>query len=281
MKNIKIILTLVCVSLMFTSCLVDDEAPLNREDVEQGPNIVGFTQPGQFLSAVTDGEEYDFSIPVQLVGPTLSQQSDDVSLTVSVDPSSTAVEGVHYRMDNMSATLTRSGNYNGAIGLTMITDGIMAPLDENPILVLNIADASGNNVNAAEGPTGSITLTFVYQCFADLSGTYQVTNDFCFPSFTTTIVSNGEGGWVIGSADGGFLHQCTSNTTLLNAGTIVELCGEILPTGNLDYGTAGGFGIGDILGGTWDAVSGTLSMDHRDVFFNGGPYEWTSTYIRQ
>lgn len=281
MKKFKKLLTVVCASLMFTSCLVDDEAPLNREDVTQGPNTVSFTQPGQFLSAVTDGAEYNFSIPVQLVGPTLMEQSQDVSLTVSPDPSSTAVEGVHYTMDNMSTTLTRSGNYNSSLGITMITDGIMAPLDENPILILNIVDASGNNVVVPGGSTGSITLTFVYQCFADLSGTYTVTNDFCNPVFTATIASNGEGAWVISSADGGFLHQCTSNTTLLNEGTIVELCGEILPTGNLDFGTAGGYGIGDILSGTWDAVSGTLEMQHRDVFFNGGPYEWNSLYVRQ
>ena len=34
-------------------------------------------------------------------------------------------------------------------------------------------------------------------------------------------------------------------------------------------------------GGTWDAGAGILTMQHTDIFFNGGPYAWESTYVRQ
>ena len=146
-------------------------------------------------------------------------------------------------------------------------------------LVLSISFTSGNS-NAISS-IKTTTISIIYQCFADLAGTYLVTNDFCSPSFEATITADPGGSWHISSADGGFLHQCTTNTGLLNAGNITELCGDILPSTNLDYGTDGGFGIGDILGGTWDPVTGTLTMNHRDVFFNGGPFEWTSTYVRQ
>ena len=119
-------------------------------------------------------------------------------------------------------------------------------------------------------------------CLADLSGTYLATNDECNPTpFEVTITKNPDGSYYLTVADGGFLSKCTSNTTLANAGTIVEQCGEILPSTALDFGTDGGYGIGDILGGSWDAENGILTMEHKDVFFNGGPYEWTSTYVRQ
>lgn len=119
-------------------------------------------------------------------------------------------------------------------------------------------------------------------CLADLSGTYMATNDFCAPTpFEVTITKNPDGSYYLTSADGGFLSKCTSNTTLLNPGTIVEQCGEILPSTDLDFGTDGGYGIGDITGGSWDAENGILTMDHTDEFFDGGPFEWTSTYVRQ
>ena len=277
MKNYKKYLLLLGLALMFTSCLVDDTAPSDLND--DGPNLVGFANKTQNLSAVSDGSEYEFDIRMQVIGPNVTTASSDITASVSVDPSSTAVAGIHYVLDSNSITLTSDGNYLGILPITVITDGIMAPLPENPILKLNIESATGENV---VGNGNSLTLTFVYQCFADLSGTYLVTNDFCLPSFTTTISANPDGSWQIGSADGGFLHQCTSNTSLLNAGNITELCGDILPSGNLDFGTAGFSGaIGDISGGTWDAENGILTMSHSENFFNGGPFTWTSTYTRQ
>jgi hypothetical protein len=262
---------------MFTSCLVDDESRTTSFD--QGPNLASFTRSGQNLNAVTDGNEYDFDIVLELIGPTSTFSSEDVGVSVSIDAASTAIENVHYRFNSTSTTLAASNNHIGVLPITMITDGIMAPLAENPKLVLNIASASGTNV-IANG--NQLTLTFVYQCFADLSGTYAATNDFCNPSFMTEITANADGSWHIGSADGGFLHQCTSNTSLLNAGDITELCGDILPGGALDFGSDNFYGaIGDISAGTWDAVTGTLILEQSDDFFNGGPYMWVSTYVRQ
>ena len=123
-------------------------------------------------------------------------------------------------------------------------------------------------------------------CLADLTGTYVVTNDFC-PNdpdlpFTVTITRNPDGSYHLTSADGGWLSKCTSNTSLANAGNIVEQCGEILPSTDLDYGSANStYNIGEIQGGTWDAANGILTMDHTEGYFTGGPYSWTSTYTRQ
>lgn len=277
MKEIKL-LTLLFITLIFSSCLVDDEAP--TDEYGDAASLAGFTSAARTLSAVTDGNEYQFGIDLSLVGPNSISDTQDVEVSVSIDPSSTAVEGTHFMLSSYSTTLSANNNYIGSLPITMITDGIIAPLAEAPVLKLNITSVGGTNI-IVNGRKDSLTLTFIYQCFADLGGTYSVTNNFCFPSFVTTIASNGAGGWFIGSADGGFLHQCTSNTSLLNPGTIIELCGDILPSTALQFGTDGGYGIGDIQGGTWDAGAGILTMQHTDIFFNGGPYAWESTYVRQ
>lgn len=277
MKTIKYALILMISITTLVSCVEDNDLTHLNDD---GPNLAGFRDAKQNLSAVSNGDEYDFAIKMEVKGPTYLDLSSDVLVSVAIDPSSTAIEGTHFRMDSNFITLVQSNNYLGLLPITVITQGIMAPLPENPVLKLNVSTVTtdGNVVNNAK----PIVITFVYQCFADLAGTYTVTNDFCNPSFTATISANADGSWHITSADGGFLHQCTSNTSLLNPGDITELCGSILATGNLDFGSANFYGaIGDISGGSWDSVTGTLILEQSEAFFNGGPFSWTSTYIRQ
>ncbi|HMC00845.1 MAG TPA: hypothetical protein VKN14_07405 [Flavobacteriaceae bacterium] len=281
MKNIiKSITLLVIMMVSVTSCLIDDESLTKTFD--DGPNFASFSTFQQTVSAVADGNIVNANVNIELQGPNLIGYSNDVLVSIAVDPSNTtAVEGVHYNLNSTSLILTLSNNYIGTLPISIITEGVNPPLAEAPKLSLSITFVDGNNVVANSKNT---TLTIIYQCFADLTGTYLVTNDFCPGSLnqsTTTISRNADGSWRFGTADGYWLDSCTGNTGLFNGGNIVELCGEILPTGDLDYGTVGGFGIGDILGGTWDADNGIITMQHRDIFFNGGPFEWTSTYTRQ
>ena len=281
MKNIIKSITLVLVmGLSVTSCLLDDS---NLADTfDDGPNFTSFSVLNQTVSAVADGNIVTANVNVELKGPTIVNSSEDVTLTIGVDAdNTTAIEGVHYTINSNTLTLTKSNNYIATLPVSIITDGIEPPLEVAPILTLEFTDANGTNVI----PSGkSTTLTIIYQCFADLSGTYLVTNDYCPDSLNqnmTTITQNSDGSWRFGTADGYWLDSCTGNAGLFNGGNVVELCGEILPTGNLDYGTAGGFGIGDILGGTWDAENGIITMQHKETIFPGGTRNCTSTYTRQ
>lgn len=282
-KTIKY-LGILCISLLFTSCLVDDTAPSDSND--QGPNIAGFSQKAQNLSAVSDGNEYTFDIKMQVVGPTYAEMTGDVTVTVAVDAAnSTAIEGTHYRLNSNTITLSSANNYLGILPITVITEGIMAPLPSNPSLTLTISDASGTNI---VGNGNNLNLTFVYQCFADLSGTYLVTNDgcgtsgSCYPAggIFTTITANTDGSWHIPIGDGGFLgYSCTGNCGLDNAADITELCGDILPTGNLDFVPC--CDIGMVSGGTWNAETGVLTMQQSQTFTGNWAGAWTSTYTRQ
>jgi hypothetical protein len=131
------------------------------------------------------------------------------------------------------------------------------------------------------GPNeGSLNVTI--NCSADLTGTYLVTNDACAPSFTTTITQNPDGTWHIENGDGGFLNLCTPNSTLINYANITVVCGEVLPTGDLNFGSENStYDIGEISGGTWDGGTGTLTMSHSQTLTTNWPATWTSTYIRQ
>ena len=279
MKTTIKYLTALTLSLFLTSCLVDDDVTTDAYD--QGPNLSGFTSAAKNLNAVTNGDEYNFTIDLRVIGPNVSTSTEDVNVTVAVDPASTAVAGTHYTLGSMSTTLLASNNYIGSLPITMITNGIMAPLAENPVLILNVTDSSGGGT-VVNGSTGTTTLTFVYQCFADMSGTYLVTNTACNNPFMTTISPNDDGSWFMECGDGGLLHRCTANTGLVNWGNVTELCGDILPSTSLRFGSDNfGGAIGDISGGTWDAVSSTITMDHTQLFTGNWPGAWSSTYVRQ
>lgn len=260
----------------FSGCV--DEDPGIVEDIKSTQNVIGFVQRSAAVSAVAGGDETEFSksLIVSLKGPRLNEVSNDVTATVSVDlEKSTAVEGIHFSLPTSSFTIGTNDNNFNEFFVTMLTEGIEPPLDSNPQLVLNIETATGDGTVTTGAP---IVIDFLYLCFADLSGTYTVTNDFCFPSFSVDISQNPDGSWYASVLDGGFLHTCTSNTTLPNWGSFNEVCGVIQPSTNLRFGS---LGIGTVLGGTWDQENGVLIMQHEDTFFNGGPYSWESTYTRQ
>ncbi|MFL1011805.1 hypothetical protein [Flavisericum labens] len=264
--------------LTVTSCLLDDS---NLADTfNDGPNFTSFSNLNQTVSAVADGNIVTANVNIELQGPTVVDFNEDVTLTIAVDESNTtAIEGVHYTLNSTSVTLSKSNNYIGTIPVSIITDGIDPPLAVAPELTFEFTDANGTNVISSGKST---TLTIIYQCFADLSGTYIVTNDGCdagSTGTTTTITKNADGSWFLAIGDGGFLgHSCTGNLGLDNFATIVELCGEIIPTDNLEYGF---LDLGTITGGTWDAENGILTMQHRQTFTGNWAGTWTSTYTRQ
>ncbi len=155
----------------FQSCLVEDETRYDLND--DGPNLAGFEQARTSLSFVSDGSEYNFTVRMKVVGPRLADIQSPVTVTVAADPSSTAIEGTHFRIDQPNLTLDPNNNLLGLFPITILTSGIEAPLDVAPVLVLNVTDASGDPSVLNNGKTIQITLN--YGCSSDLEGTYDVT----------------------------------------------------------------------------------------------------------
>ncbi|MCD6544310.1 MAG: hypothetical protein J7K34_07350 [Flavobacteriaceae bacterium] len=189
MKTIKYLLIFVLSITAFTSCdsLVDDTE--RTADFDKGPNLIGFTKAEISVSGISNGSEYIFELPMQGVGPTINDATEDVTLNISVDPSSTAIEGTHFKLSTSTMTFKASENYINKMPLTMLTEGIVAPLAVNPYVILNVTDVSGNFVD--NGRTGQVKINLLYLCFSNLAGTYDVEMRYVNPDAGTDTMHYG------------------------------------------------------------------------------------------
>lgn len=282
MKNNSkfLILFLLASCFTFTSCLVDDEVASDTYD--QGPNFVGFDVTGTATEAATsvvsDGQEYSAVLKVAVTGPGFTELEGDVTITYEVNEElSTAEENVNFILEDNTITLTNEMNYMGTIPVTILTEGIEAPSSE--VLVLDIVEVTTEENVVANGRRDQMFFTINYNCFADLSGTYTVTNSVCpTVSFQATITANPDGSWHIDEADGGLLNYCSTND-IMNPGNIMVICGEVPASQDLYY-CIDGYNIGCITGGAWDEDTGTLTLSHIDEFFSWSGGSYTSTYVR-
>jgi hypothetical protein len=170
MKALKYILILILIQGTFHSCLVDDTTRYDLNSTTK--NLAGFELNRTSFSFVSDGSEYHFTVKVKVVGPTVTDIKNKVTMTVAVSDSSTAVEGVHYRIDEPTLTLDPDNNLLGLFPVTILTEGIVAPLDKAPVLVLMVSSATGDPSVTNHGKPIEITLN--YGCFSNLAGTYDV-----------------------------------------------------------------------------------------------------------
>ncbi|MDG1277421.1 MAG: hypothetical protein P8O16_09085 [Algoriphagus sp.] len=91
-----------------------------------------------------------------------------VTVNIEADPTSTAVEGVHYRLDSKSITIG-AGEFITNLPITVLTGNIDP--SETPDLVLNIASATGAEVSTNYG---SLKVAIRVICPSELAGTYSV-----------------------------------------------------------------------------------------------------------
>ena len=183
MKTLKYIFMLVLVIGTTVSCF-DDEALYELND--DGPVLAGFTESSTMVSNIADGTEFTVPVKVKLVGPSLSSLKDDITLTIApdfeamqaLDESDTtktaAVDGTHFRIDNPTIVLTAANNYIGIINVTMLTEGLITPLPETPILILKTESAAGNSGVIKNGKSLEITMNFA--CYSEFQGLYTVTH---------------------------------------------------------------------------------------------------------
>lgn len=184
MKTLKYILIIALSLGAFNSCLVDDTTKYDLND--KGPNLAGFTDARIMVSNIADGTEYDIPVKAKVKGPTSMDVKSDITLTITPDEEAMqlaatkdasltpAVEGVHYKIDNPTITLTAADNHIGLIHVTMLTEGLETPLPKTPLLILKTASATGDPEVLPNGKNLEITLNFA--CFSEMQGTYTVTH---------------------------------------------------------------------------------------------------------
>jgi len=191
MKKIKYIIVFLLSIGLLNSCLIDNDTDV--DDNNAGDNFFTFNVKQAALAGIADDSEYTFKIQLVLTGPSSKDITADLQAVIVADDASTAIEGTHYRIDNPNITLTKDNNYLAELEVTMLTLGIVTPLDASPILLLKVTNATGSDDVIADGKPMTITLN--YACPSFLAGEYSVvtTGDDGSASYTDIVTEYGIG----------------------------------------------------------------------------------------
>lgn len=144
-------------------------------------------------NATASGDIVGFNAPVNVTGPNSSTLQGDLTITYAVNTAeSTAIEGVNFNLPTLSVTVPQSTNYFANIPVQILTAGINPPLDESPVLVLDIVSVTGANGVVVNGRTGKVKITINYLCYSNLAGTYTVNYTSGPEVFTITQTGDGK-----------------------------------------------------------------------------------------
>jgi len=168
MKSNKIYIFLVMlVATLTTTACFDDQGT----DTFYGGNQVEFNAGnlpnGLISSFVRLNATQTDNVDVQ-VNRVSTSGTSAVTVNVEVDPTSTAVEGVHYRLASKSLTIP-AGEFTAKLPVTVLTGNIDP--SETPNLVLKITSATGVEISSNYG---KLTVAIRVICPSDLKSTYTV-----------------------------------------------------------------------------------------------------------
>lgn len=164
----------------FSSC--DAILDQDKTDFGQGPVLAQFVKPSVSANFIKDGEIQSYSVPITIVGGKNTPLNKDVTVTISVDPSSTAVSGNEFTLEN--TTFTIPAGQMAVDAKINVSTANLDPFDAKT-LVLRI-DSSSENVS--ESNMTSVLLQAV--CEFDLNsfvGTYNATYNGATVPATVTL----------------------------------------------------------------------------------------------
>lgn len=179
--NYRIILIAVVSSFMFSSCLVEDD----YVDFGDTPVLVQFENTAAtaiFIKDDVNPETFTYNIPVVLIGGKNQPISQSVDVTVGIDPSSTATEGVEFNLLDNMVTIP-AGETSVPVQIEVISGNL--DTEDPKTLVLSIESSS---LTISESSKTSIEIQAA--CPYDITGfygTYDASGDI-LPSGTSDYV---------------------------------------------------------------------------------------------
>jgi len=202
--NYRIIFIAVASCFMFSSCLVEDDLV----DFGDSPVLVQFANSSVTANFIRDDANpgiFTYDIPVVLIGGKNQPISKSVDVTVSIDPSSTATEGVEFNLLTSSLTIP-AGQTSAPIQIEVLTENLDP--DDPKTLVLSI-DSS------------SLTISDSFKTSIDL----QAACPFDITTFYGTYDATGDGGDYTVEVVEGPAENTLLVTNLTNTGgeTVIEL----------------------------------------------------------
>ena len=274
MRKLKYLLILLLSIGLFNSCLVDDETTI--QDNNTGYNLVAFELTKTTVSGIADGTEYTFPMKVKLVGPTIRDMKSDITVTVAVDASSTAVQGTHFRIDEPTLVLKASNNYLGLVDVIMTTEGIATPIAENPLLVLKVQSATGDPKITNSAKTLTVEMNFA--CYSEFQGSYRMV---CTSSTGAVYTNNAEVITKIGVE----LYKTTSVGTwgtgvfAVNGVTFTNSCNVLNMPKDLNYPLANTYSnaVYSHKPGDFNPETGVITL-YYTIYFAAGDRTYTSVF---
>ena len=121
----------------------------------------------KIMTKNSDDQVDEELIRINLVG---AQIESPVNLLIGVDPSSTAVEGVHFRLNSKEITIPANASFID-VPLEILTGNLGS--DEMPDLLLSILDAGETKISINYH---TLTVEIRLACPSDLAGVYSTVN---------------------------------------------------------------------------------------------------------
>ncbi len=262
MKKLYILFAVALASVAMTSCFEDPagETLFQGNDVEFSEgNLPNGTQFTGVRASEDQTDIYDLGL-----NRVSTSATEAITVTVEVDPSSTAVEGVHYSLAGNTGTIA-AGEWIGSFPVTVLTGNIDP--SETPDLVLNITSATGASVSANYG---SVTLRIRVVCPSDISmetDTWTATGNTRFGTDVATVsVTPLEtaGQYVISDVSAGLYARFGFSTT--QEAIYADNCNAIsyVDRRQTEFNIQPPTGEATPTVGTWDEATQTLTVYWSD-----------------
>lgn len=166
MKKIKFSLFLVMSFLTITSCVEDDVFT-----TAEGPYVVGFSRTfNSFIFTGADVDPYVINEKINLIGGDNGTASnEDIVISFSIDPSSTAIQGTEYTISGTTTTLMAGSDFTQ---IPITVDPTVLPGNTPKTIVINLDSVnSDDSVIATNRQKISITIA---KCESNLAGNYDL-----------------------------------------------------------------------------------------------------------
>ncbi|GAA0879685.1 hypothetical protein GCM10009119_26540 [Algoriphagus jejuensis] len=273
LNKIYVILTSIIASMTMMGCFSEqgDDVILQDSFVEFEDGRLPNGRTVSFV--VLDPDQTDI-VELQ-VNRVSTNSSTPITVDISVDPTSTAIAGVHYEFAAQSVTIP-AGQFLASVKVKVLTGNIVP--SETPDLVLKMTSASGAEISTSYG---DLLLALRVICASRLAGTYKV-----FWEYLQT--GDGEGGanqattdFVIASADQVVLTELAIGSyqvSDISFGLYPGLINEPTPTGKIyeacgvitgDPSNADSYNDPFTINGTLNE-DGTISITWSNTWGDGG-----------
>jgi hypothetical protein len=201
------------------------------------------------------GQEEALDIPVSILG---SAAGSDVTITFEADASSTAIEGVDYRLASTSVTIP-AGSYTANISVTVLLDGFDGDPSNIKNIILNITSVQGAELATA---MNQVNVAMSITCPSEIpEGTYHETaTGTGGAARAVTLTALGDGRYTLSQMNFNYYNAGYDDIP----GTFNDVCNSL----TLEGVSTSVFGIAWIGTGTYDPVAKTLSFAVSDATYN-------------